>query len=39
MDAVARFLVVFSDNLLTGCLAVMAMAVAVPATFIAIFAL
>jgi|DewCreStandDraft_4_1066084.scaffolds.fasta_scaffold251345_2 hypothetical protein len=39
MSVLGRFLVAFGDNVLTGCLAVLALAVAVPATFGALFVL
>jgi len=39
MSVLGRFLVVFGDNVLTGCLAALAAAAVVPATFGAIFVL
>jgi hypothetical protein len=39
MRKVGRFLVAFGDNLLTGCLAALAIAVAIPVAFSAIFLL
>lgn len=39
MSVLGRFLVVFGDNVLTGSLAALAVAVAIPAAFSAIFVL
>ena len=39
MSVLGRFLLVFGDNVLTGCLAALAVAVAVPAAFSSIFVL
>lgn len=39
MNELGRFLLVFGDNVLTGCLAALAVAVAIPVAFSAIFIL
>lgn len=39
MSVLGRFLVVFGDNLLTGCLAALAAAVVIPAAFPTLFLL
>jgi len=39
MYQLGRFLVVFGDNVLTGCLAALAVAAAIPVAFAAIFVL
>ncbi len=39
MSVLGRFLVAFGDNLLTGCLAVLAAAAVIPAAFPSLFVL